>query len=158
MRFSVILILYALLTPALTFAGASAAIVAVNATVITKNSCKFTSGPGNISFSLDPFNPVDVSPQDAASIQVRCNGSGNPATFSISDDGGINDVVPGQKQLMANIAGVPHYIPYTMGFSPTTIPHNTDVQLAVTVSVLGSSYADAYAGAYTDLVTLTITP
>jgi spore coat protein U-like protein len=158
MRFPAILILCALLAPSGAYAGTAAGIVAVSATVITKNSCKFVTGPGNISFSLDPFNPVNVSPQDVANIKVRCNGSGNPATFSISDDGGIHDVVPGQKQLMATVTGVPRYIPYTMGYSPATIPHNTDAQLTVTVSVLGSSYANAYAGTYTDTVTLTITP
>jgi spore coat protein U domain-containing protein, fimbrial subunit CupE1/2/3/6 len=158
MRMSAIIICCALLVPTVVHAATSAAIVSVDATVITKNSCKFQTGPGNIAFSLDPLNPVNVSAQDSSNILVRCSGSGDPATFSISDDGGLHDVVAGQKQLMATIVGVPHYIPYTMGYSPTTIPHNTDVQLTVSVSVPGSSYVNAYAGAYTDTVTLTITP
>lgn len=152
------LILCTLFAPAGAYAGAATGIVAVSATVITKNTCKFVTGPGNISFSLDPFNSVNVSPQDVTHIQVRCDGSSDPATFSISDDGGINDVAPGQKQLKATVTGVPHYIPYAMGYSPATIPRNTNTQLTVTVSVLGSSYANAYAGTYTDTVTLTITP
>jgi spore coat protein U-like protein len=160
MKTSAILILGALLLPVVVHAATSSAIVAVSATVISKNTCQFTSGPGNIAFSLDPSNPVNVTAQDAANIQVRCNGSGNPATFAISDDGGLHDLVPGQKQMMTTIGGVPHYIPYTMGYSPSTIPHNTNVPLTVTVSVLGSDYASApySASPYTDTVTLTITP
>jgi spore coat protein U-like protein len=160
MRTLAIILLCVLFAPAGAFAATASAIVAVSATVITKNVCQFVTGPGNIAFSLDPSNPVNMSAQDATNIQVRCNGSGNPATFAISDDGGVHDVVPGQKQLMASIAGIPHYIPYTMSYSPSTIPHNTNTPFTVTVSILGSSYANAsYSPVpYTDTVTLTITP
>lgn len=158
MRTLAIIILCALLLPAGAYADTTTASVAVSATVISKNQCRFQTGNAHIAFSLNPLNPVDVSPQDATTITVRCTGSGNPATFAISDDGGVHDVVPGQKQLMATVAGVPHYIPYTMSYSPTTIPRNTTRRLVVTASVLGASYASAYAGTYTDLVTITITP
>jgi hypothetical protein len=161
MRLLAVFIVLMLLAAVEAQAASQGVTVSATATVISKNNCRFQSGPGTITFTLNPFNAVDTTAQDSTSITVRCTGSGDPASFLISDDGGQNgNIIPGQKQLMATITGVPHYIPYSMSYSPSSAPKNTIIPLTVSATILGSSYVNAAYSLtpYADTVTLTITP
>lgn len=124
-------------------------------------TCSVTVADPSISFgNLDPGIGLDVS--DGASITVRCSGAGGGGgvTFAISDDDGMHETGLNANRMMN--AGCPlgmSYLPYRFTYTtPVSGPKNKDIAVTFTGLVLGTIYQNACVGAYSDTVTVTITP
>jgi spore coat protein U-like protein len=131
---------------------ASTTTLAVTATVISKNQCKFKSSPGPLNFgTLNPANPVDVTA--TTTVDVSCGGSSGTAIFYITGNGGLY----GNK--MRNTTYPAYYLPYTFNNTSGTIT-KVPGSVIVTLSgvVKGTDYENAYVGNYSDTVTLTLSP
>jgi spore coat protein U-like protein len=125
--------------------------VTVSATVV--GTCKFNSG-GSVDFgSLDPSVGTDVS-GTVTQPEFWCT---NGASYSITDDNGVNNTGPTYRMKHASLA---EYIPYTFSYtsSGTGSGPTSPVSMDIAADVLGSDYTGASAGSYSDTVTLTITP
>lgn len=139
------------------YAGSSAT-VTVSAVVLSKNICKFSSASAVLAFgTLDPGNPVDVTV--STTIGFRCLGSASVATFLITDDDGMNELVTDGNR-MAHLFLPATFLPYGMTLSPTTatVPKNAPQVLTVTGTVRGVDYQGAFAGSYSDTVVISIDP
>ena len=156
--YSLLLILLVLLITSVSFA-ADSAILAVTATVISKGNCKFNSSTSTLDFgSLDPANPIDRNGN--TTVTFKCNGNGNaPITFAVSDDHGLYKTGPNAPR-MRHATQLSEYLPYTLSYSPSSgsVPKNTDQNLAVSATVKGTDYQNAYVGNYSDTVILSINP
>ncbi|MGD9000156.1 MAG: spore coat protein U domain-containing protein, partial [Granulosicoccaceae bacterium] len=116
-------------------------------------TCKFNSG-GSVDFgSLDPSVGTDVS-GTVTQPEFWCT---NGASYSITDDNGVNNTGPTYRMKHASLA---EYIPYTFSYtsSGTGSGPTSPVSMDIAADVLGSDYTGASAGSYSDTVTLTITP
>jgi len=138
--------------------AASSSSVTVSATVLSKSICKFSSASAALAFgTLDPVTPVDVTV--STTIGFRCMGSAPMATFLITDDDGLNELVPDGNR-MQHVSIPASFLPYSMTLSPTTatVPKNAPQILTITGTVLGIEYQDAAAGNYSDAVVISIDP
>jgi len=132
--------------------------VAVTATVLSKNECKFNSKTATLNFgNLYPANPIDKT--TSTSITFRCGGSAPNATFSITDDDGLYETGPDANR-MRHTTVTTEYLLYSLTLNPTsgTVPKNTDQTLTITGTVKGVDYQDALAGSYSDTVVISIAP
>lgn len=138
--------------------AASLSTMTINAVVLSKSQCRFTTPNATLDFgNLDPTSGAPVA--TSGSVTIRCGGSANPATFLITDDDGLNSTGPGARRMQhTTLAG--NFIPYSLTYSPTTgtIPKNTNVPVTVDASILGLDYQTVPPGAYSDTVTLIISP
>jgi len=132
--------------------------ITVSVVVLSKSICKFSSGSASLSFgTLDPGNPVDVTL--STTIGFRCMGSAPVATFLITDDDGMNELLrDGNRMAHLSVPGT--YLPYEMTLSPATatVPKSAPQVLTVTGTVRGVDYQGAPAGAYSDSVVISIEP
>ena len=151
-------ILLILLMASVSFAGDSA-ILTVTATVITRGNCRFNSSTSTLNYgSLDPANPVDRN--GSTTVGFGCNGNGNaPITFAITDDDGLYKTGPNAPR-MRHATQLSEYLPYDLSYTPSSgsVSKNTDQNLAVSGTVKGVDYQNAYAGNYSDTVILSINP
>jgi spore coat protein U-like protein len=139
-------------------ADAATSTLTVGATVISKNNCRFRSGPATLNFgNLDPGNAIDIT--QTASMQFRCQGSAPMATFAFATDDGLYETGPGANR-MRNTTTVTEYLPYSLSLSPAsgTVPKGVEQTLTVTGTVTSSNYRSAYAGNYSDTVVISLTP
>lgn len=125
--------------------------VAVSANVV--GTCKFQVG-GTMSFgALDPDSGADVI---AVVTQPRfwCT---NRAAYTITDDDGL--YWDGTSHRVKN-AALNEYIPYTFTYTTTGtgLGKNSPITMDIAGQILGVDYVGAPEGAYSDTVTLTITP
>ena len=138
--------------------AASLTNLTINAVVLSKSNCRFTTPNATLDFgNLDPTSGAPVA--TSGSLTIRCGGSANPATFLITDDDGLNSTGPGARRMQhTTLAG--NFIPYSLVYNPATgtIPKNTNTPVTVDASILGTDYQTVSAGPYTDTVILTITP
>lgn len=137
-------------------AGSSS--ITVSATVLSKSNCKFSTVTSALAFgSLDPGNPVDVTV--STTIGFRCMGSAPVASFLITDDDGLHEILPAGNR-MQHVALPAQFLPYEMTLTPVTgtVPKNVPQALTVTGTVRGASYQNAYAGNYSDTVVISIAP
>ena len=138
--------------------AAGANVVTVSATVLSKSQCKFNSNTASLSFgNLDPANPVDKTV--STSITFRCGGSAPNATFSITDDDGLNETGPDANR-MRHTPITTEYLSYSLTLNPISgpVPKNTDQTLTLTGTVKGVDYQDALAGNYSDTMVISIAP
>lgn len=136
---------------------AATSTVTVTATVLSKNTCRFTTTAGAIAFgTLTLGNPDQTIP---ATLTYRCQGSTPLATFLITDDDGLYETGVNANR-MQNTATLVDYLPYELSYSPTsaTVPRNTNQTLSLTAVIRAANIAAAAQGAYSDTVTLTINP
>lgn len=137
---------------------AASSTLTVSATVLSKSNCKFSTATSALAFgSLDPGNPVDVTV--STTIGFRCMGSAPVATFLITDDDGLHEILPAGNR-MQHVALPAQFLPYEMTLAPVTgtVPKNVPQTLTVTGTVRGASYQNAYAGNYADTVVISIAP
>ncbi|MBH2019646.1 MAG: spore coat protein U domain-containing protein [Burkholderiales bacterium] len=130
--------------------AADTANVAVSATVV--GTCKFNNG-GTAAFILDP----SVGGNVAATVtqpQFWCT---KGATYSISDNDGLNALAGAQRMKHASLA---EYIPYSFSYTAggTGTGPSTPITMNITSSVVAADYMNASAGSYADTVILSITP
>jgi hypothetical protein len=161
-RHIIILLLVPLLHAALSYPvdAADTSIVAVNATVLTNNNCRFSGVTSSAALNfgnLDPANPVDRTVN--TTVNFRCNGGSRNATFFISDDDGLYETGLNANR-MRHATLVTEFIPYTFTLNPITgtVPRNTLQTLTITGTVNGTDYQNAIPGLYSDTVVLTIVP
>ncbi len=150
-RYSLItLLLASSLAP--TAMAADSAAVAVSANVL--GTCKFNSG-GTVAFGdLDPSTAIDVA-GTVSQPQFWCTKN---AAYTISDDFGVNEATAGTapRRLSNGI----DFIPYTFTYRPIGVGTGpaTPITMDIAATISAADYANVSAGAYTDTVTLTITP
>ncbi len=123
-------------------------------------SCRFSSTPTPLNFgNLNPANSIDVNA--TSTVTIRCNpsvGLPNPAPYTISDDSGLYSLAPGQLR-MRNATNIAVYLPYTFTYATSgIIPLNTNMNITFTGTVRAIDYQNAWAGNYSDTVTITINP
>lgn len=153
----VLLTLFGLAGPC--FAGAT--IIAVSATILSNNNCKFNTNSASLVFGN--LNPVAAAAPDVTqevTINFTCNGKDDVATYVITDDDGQNEsgINNNRMQHSTNAAA---YLPYIFSVSPETGNIGKGDKtglLTVTGTVLANNYRSAYAGDYTDVVVISITP
>lgn len=130
----------------------------ISATILSQSNCKFTSASAALAFgTLDPGNPVDVTV--STTIGFRCMGSAPVATFLITDDDGLHEILPDGNR-MRHAALPAQFLPYEMTLNPVTgsVPKNVPQTLTVTGTVRGVDYLNAFAGIYADTVVITLEP
>ena len=152
------LALFGTLTPSIGLAAGGAQALAVSATVLSQNVCRFTdSGPSALAFgSIDPSSsgPVVAS----VSTTFRCTGSAPVAIYSITSDDGLNAGAPGQPRMLHSTSAG-QFLPYTLNLPQVgSAPKNVVQTLTVTGTTTAAQYANAVAGSYADAVVLTIAP
>lgn len=129
--------------------------VNVNATVLSKNQCKFNTAGTTLTFSpnLDPMNPTIRTLSVTIPDFFVCKGSSSTASYLMTDNGGIRN---NHTLLYSGVL-----IPYTFSYTPSSgnAAKNVDQDLTIDVTIHPDNYQDAIAGGpYTDIVTLTIVP
>jgi spore coat protein U-like protein len=149
--------------------GLAGGTATVNVTAEVKGTCKFTTASATLDFGdLDPSSPTDV---DAGPVTLKfwCT---YPTDYTIGDNNGKN--ASGTTHRLINTSVTPNdYIPYNYCYDLTSIsscssdtssvtgqgkgPQNL-ITLYIAGTILGSNYANASAGSYSDTVTMTISP
>ncbi|HPA51791.1 MAG TPA: spore coat protein U domain-containing protein [Thermoanaerobaculia bacterium] len=144
----------AVLVPAGNLMANDSATVTVTANVV--GTCKFVSPKtGAVSFgALDPSAATDVA-GTVTQPQFWCT---KGAAYTISDDNGLNET--GTTFRMVHGTNAAEFIPYSFTYtaSGTGTGPQSPFTMDIAAQVLGASYANALAGAYSDTVTLTINP
>lgn len=132
--------------------------VTVNAVVLSKSQCKFNTANATLDFGqLDASNPINVAA--AGAINFRCLGSAPIAVYLITADDGQHAGGPGNRS-MQHATNIAAHLPYSITLSPTSgsLPRNTSTTLTIDGQILGSDYAGAVPGIYSDTVILSINP
>lgn len=120
-------------------------------------ACQFRAAPTAMSFgNLSPANTTDAIA--TSTVQIRCTIGPNPYPYTMSDDSGIHELVAGSPR-MQNQTVLTEFLPYEFTYTAAgSIPRNTWVVFTFTGTVRAINYQNAYVGAYTDTVTVTINP
>jgi len=137
--------------------AAQSAVVSVVASVLSSSNCKFDNTTATLAFgTLNPANSGDATV--TATIGFKCAGSAPNATFAITHDSGLYETAANANRMKH--ATLTEYLPYSVGLSPTnaTVPKNSEQTLTITGTVPEAAYQNAYAGAYSDSVVVTIQP
>jgi spore coat protein U-like protein len=139
------------------FMSASAMANGTNTLTVSANvvgTCKFVSTTSALGFgALDPS--VGTTANATGSTTYWCTKGVTTAAITASDGANFSAA---RRMKHATVAD---YIPYSLTLTPsTTAPAGPGVPLTLGLagSVLGTDYTAVSAGAYTDTVTLTITP
>jgi spore coat protein U-like protein len=139
--------------------GANTGTVSVSGVVLSKGHCTFNSTTVTLSFgNLDPGNSVDKNAN--TTLIFTCNGNGNNLiTFSITYDSGLYESGPNAPR-MRNTTQTTEYLPYSLTLNPTSgsVPKKTNTSLAISGTVRGVDYQDAYPGNYSDSVIISTVP
>lgn len=132
--------------------------LAVGATILSRSNCKFTGGTSSVlAFgNIDPSSLVNSVA--TASTTFRCNGSANNATYSIGSDDGLYRSGAGAPR-MRHTTDPTRFLPYSLNLpQAATVPKGQTQTLTITGTVLVSDFQNARVGAYSDTVTITLTP
>jgi spore coat protein U-like protein len=130
-------------------------LLAASATA-SAQSCAFRGGaPAGITFaSLDPSNATVVTA--STNVDIRCTGAGVPPPSSW----GFSGLYGANPNLRLKHATLTDYIAYSVGNPPLLVsssgPNNQTYR--VTATILPASYLNAYAGTYSDSLTITVSP
>lgn len=133
--------------------AADTATVAVSANVT--GTCKFNSG-GSVSFTLDPSSSSDAT----GTVTQPAFWCTKGASYTITDDKGINEAVAGTAPRRMKHATLTEYIPYAFSYtaSGSGTGKTSPISLDISASVANADFVNASAGSYADTVTLSITP
>ncbi|MGV8942621.1 spore coat protein U domain-containing protein [Thermomonas sp.] len=136
-----------------TAAAADNATVTVSANVT--GTCKFNSG-GSVSFTLDPSSSSGAT----GSVTQPAFWCTKGASYTITDDKGINEAVAGTAPHRMKHATLTEYIPYSFAYTATGsgTGKTSPINLNISASVVNADFVNASAGSYADTVTLSITP
>ncbi len=138
-------------------AWGQSALISVSAAVVSKSNCKFDTGTATLAFgNLNPSSSGDAPA--TATIGFKCAGSAPNATFFITHDSGQNETAPNASRMKH--ATLNEYLSYSVVLSPSsaTVPKNTQQTLTISGTVPEAAYQNAYWGAYTDSVVVTVQP
>ena len=140
-------------------AGSAVDTMAVSATVLSSSNCKFNV-PKSTTLAFGAIDPSgSLNATATGSLVVRCGGSAANATFTLTDDSGLNETGVGAYRMQHSVTATA-YLAYSVSYSPqsATIPKNTDQTITITGIVTPAQYGNAIAGNYTDTVTVTVSP
>jgi len=132
--------------------------LSVTAVVLSRSNCQFSTNAG-ATLDFGTLNPAGGSNVvTSTSMNARCTGNANSATFLITQNGGLHSAA-GQNQ-MRHASVTTEFITYTLAISPSsgTVLKNQVFAVSVTGTVVGSNYQSARVGSYSDTVVLTINP
>lgn len=128
--------------------------VGVSATILSKNKCQFVTKNPVIDFgTLDPSNAVVKN--KSALVSFVCNGSANPATYTMSDNGGLD------SYNMTNTSDPAQKIPYSLSITPASgsgLIKGTSYDVSINATIQGTAYQTVAVGIYSDDVILTLLP
>lgn len=139
-------------------AATSSGALAVTATVLSKNVCKFTTANLNL-----PFGTIDPRLTTNATVTVtstfKCTGSATTAAYLITANDGLWSTGTDARR-MRHATTTTEFMPYGLTVSPMTgmVPRNVNQVLTITGTVLPADYQNRLSGAYSDTVVLTLTP
>ena len=139
-------------------AASDSGAIAVSATVISKNECKFAAANLTLALgSIDPSSTLSVS--RSITTTIRCGGSAASATYFITTNDGLYPAGTNAPR-MRHATLVTQFLPYTLTVSPAsaTVPKNVDQTITITGTVAPSGFQSAAPGAYSDTVVITLTP
>lgn len=151
-------LLGALLAAILAPAHAGSFALAVGATVLSKNVCKFSTAAGSV-LAFGAINPSGAANATATiPLTFSCSGSNATASWSISSNDGQFATGPGAPR-MRHATVLTAFLPYTLNapLSGTT-PKNTATTVNITGTITPAQYGNAIAGSYSDTVVLTLAP
>lgn len=138
--------------------AADQATVAVSARVV--GTCQFNAAGATLAFGDLPFdatgNALGVGPI-STTLEFWCT---NGASYTITDDDGLNESGPGARQMQSMTLGTPEYIAYDLTYNPATGTGNgpgNPITLTLNGTV-GATYTANSPDNYSDTVTLTINP
>lgn len=133
--------------------------MAVSAVVVSKSNCRFsTAGASTLNFGL--LNPSSTTSVSVSTTRTfRCGGSASTATYAFTADDGANALGAGLRRMRHGTVTT-EYMRYALTLSPAsgTVAKNVTQTLTITGTVTPSEFADVLAGAYSDTVTLTLSP
>lgn len=131
--------------------------LALSATVLSKNACRFNSTATALNFgNIDPTSVALVTV--TLSLVYRCNGSDAVATWAVSSDDGLHELGAGQPR-MQHATSPASYLPYSLSFpADGSAPRNVNQTITVTGTVFPASFSTAIAGSYSDTLVLSILP
>ena len=130
----------------------------VSATVT--GNCKFnTAGPTTLTIATGAgvIDPSAAGPATGSvGVTFRCT---TGVTSAITADDGINSTGPGARRVYSGSAYMPYSLSMTNAVQAGTgFGAGQDKTVTVDASITAANYQNAAAGAYSDTVTLTITP
>lgn len=138
-------------------AAADSHTLAVAATVLSRNKCRFTdAGPTALNFG--DIDPSSSSPKTAAAVMsIRCTGSDRNVVYQLASNGGLNAVT--DQPRMRHASDPTRFLPYQLDLPQSgATTRNVVASVTVTGSVAPGDFNNALYGAYSDTVTLTILP
>lgn len=139
-------------------AAADTAPVTVTARVL--GTCRFSAGGATLAFGDLPFDVAGNALGGvvaATTLQFWCT---NGASYTITDDSGVNELAPGARRMRSTTLATPEYIAYGMAYNPATGTGNgpgNPITLTINGTV-GAVYGANSPDSYTDTVTLSINP
>lgn len=129
----------------------------ISATVLSKSKCTFDN-PGTATVSLPAIDPSGASAQVlTGSLPFTCKGSAPIATYSIAQDGGLQNSAGNR---MRHSTSLGEFLPYDLAISTTSgsAAKNVSQPLTLTVTIPVASFQQAIAGAFADTVVITVSP
>ena len=138
--------------------AAASSSLTITATVLSSSNCKFRAGSGT---SLD-FGNIDPSGSTNATasvtLVVRCAGSANTATFSVTANDRLHSLAAGQRR-MRHTVNTTEFLAYSLNTPVSaTTPKNVDTNVVVTGTITPAQYANALGGSFADTLVLTLSP
>jgi hypothetical protein len=125
--------------------------------VLSKNNCRFQSANGAV-LSFGAIDPSSASNATASTtLVIRCTGSSATASYSITTNDGLHASGPGQPRLQ-NTTAATNFMAYTIAPVNGTTPKNTNTNVNITGTITVANFQNALGGAYSDTVTLTLSP
>ena len=148
------------LTPGLPAAtqAAGTASVPVNASVLSKNNCKF-QGSSTATLAFGNVDPSSATAATAsAGLVIRCVGSAALATYALSINDGLHGSGPGARRMKHASLNV--FLPYSVSVTPAsgTVAKNVNVAIAVNGTVTPTNFQNANIGSYGDTLVITLNP
>ncbi len=130
--------------------------ILVNAVLLSKSICRFTTNSSTISLSIDTAATSNATATGA--VTIRCVGSAATASYAVSNNNGLYGGSPSTLR-MRNATLPAEYLNYAMSYPPSgTTPKNVTTTFSVTVSVSPGDFQNMVPGSYSDTVVLTIVP
>jgi spore coat protein U-like protein len=148
-------VLAILLTAGFMAAASAADTASMNVTASVTSVCKFTAYPDVGFGALDPSSASAATA--TSNIQFYCT---KGATYSLAVGTGSNYDKTAVTRRMKG-PGVTDYIPYTLSLASTTgigTGKSTPITVVATGNIANADYVNVSTGAYSDIVSLTITP
>jgi spore coat protein U-like protein len=139
-------------------AGSSSGAVAISATVVSKNQCRFSVR--NLTLALGEIDPLaTLSVSRSVTTTITCGGNAPNATYFISSDDGLYETGTNAPR-MRHLTLTTQLMPYALTISPAsaTIAKNVAQTITITGTVLPADVRDLSPGGYSDTVTITLTP